>query len=140
MNKHLWNFICLIFLWSLASSAYASVSAETNRKVIALGETVNLTIRIKDENTNAKPDLDALNTHFNVINSSEQTQIQILNGKASSLKQWTITLEPKQTGPVTIPAIQVGDAYTEPLNIEITAASELDRPGRIKGNFYLYFY
>jgi hypothetical protein len=135
MNKLLRNSIFFIYFWSIACSTYASVTIETNRNIVSMGETVNLTIKVKDENTNLNPNLDALKDHFNVVNSSEQTQIQIINGKASSLKQWIVTLEPKEEGSVTIPALQVGDTYTEPLTIEVTPASEVNNQGGLKEVF-----
>lgn len=135
MNKLLLNLLCLLFLWSNAAQLQAKISAETDRKVISLGETVTLTIRINDESTNAKPVLDPLNTDFNIVNVSEHSQIQILNGQASSSKQWTVNLAPKQIGPATIPAIQVSDAFTEPFKIEVTAASEFNPQGDLKDVF-----
>lgn len=134
MNKYL-NFFCWIFLFFMVNGVEASVTAEVDRKTIALGESFNLIIKVTDENTNAKPNLDALQENFNVINTSEQTQIQILNNHTSSLKLWNIVLEPKEIGNVQIPAMQIGNSSTEPLKIEVTPASEFNAQGELKEIF-----
>ncbi|MDF1761082.1 MAG: BatD family protein [Coxiellaceae bacterium] len=97
--------------------AFAAASASVNRQQVTLGESFTLTINIPGDE---QPDISVLRKNFNVFGQSSNRSIQIINGKASSSNQLVVTLMPKVTGSVTIPAIPVGDQSTQPIVIQVT--------------------
>lgn len=67
---------------------------------------------------NATPDLAPLETDFEVLNSSTQSSMQIVNGQIQvSENNVHLRLQPKRTGLLTIPPIQFGSELTQALQL-----------------------
>ncbi|HEX5421736.1 MAG TPA: BatD family protein [Gammaproteobacteria bacterium] len=112
----------LAVLALLASPARASVSASLDRDSIAPGDTVQLTLE-RDGQTNAEPDLAPLQQDFDVLGTSRQSSIQIINGNRSSSTQVVVTLAPKHDGRLTVPRIAWGGEQSTPLTLDVSAAA-----------------
>ena len=130
-NNGLW--LCLALIFSLASpSLMAKVTQSIDRTDISAGETFVLDIQI-DEDTSVQPDLSLIPADFTIVSSSQYQHTQIVNGRRSSIKGWKIKLKTLKTGPITIPAITVGNDQTTPIKLNIRDSSnELDLNGEDK--------
>lgn len=106
---------------SLAASAH-SVPATVDRASISETETVRLTIDITDQ-SGKRPDLTPLGKDFDIIDTAQSNQIQVINGRTSTKNSWTITLAPKHAGTLTIPALDIGGRRTEAINLRVEKAS-----------------
>lgn len=115
--------------------ANSAVKAHVDRASLSMGEAVNLVIRIDNDSNNSEPDLEPLKRDFNLISEAQQSQISIINGNSSSVLMWYIGLSPRHEGKITIPAIKVGDSYTQPISIEVSPNSEFDKKGSLKDIF-----
>ncbi len=102
----------------VANSAIAGVKASVNQSVVFQGDPVTLTIQ-SDQNNKEQPDLGPLLNSFDLKGTSTSSQINIINGNRSFKKIWTIELQPKLTGEVEIPAINIGGDKTEPLSLTV---------------------
>lgn len=106
-----------------------TVPASIDRTSISETETVNLTIDITDQ-SGKRPDLTPLSKDFDIIDTAQSNQIQIINGRTRSKNSWTITLAPKRAGTLTIPALDVGNQQTEAISLRVEKASAATAGGK----------
>ena len=100
----------------------AQVRAWLDRSSMQLGETVTLNVEVGDNTSAAQPDFSVLQQDFNLLGTQSSTSMNIVNGAASSKLLWAVGLEPKHTGALTIPALSVAGAQTQPLTLTVTPA------------------
>lgn len=120
--KQLSLFIILTCLTlASASSAYARIvaTASVDRSSISVDETLRLTVRINDTGTYKTPDLSHLANDFQVLGSSQSSRHSLVNGKSTSVTEWTFSLFPKRDGTLNIPSIKINDARTAPIRIQV---------------------
>ena len=92
----------------------ASVNASLASPTVALGETVALTISFDGVASAGAPQLPAL-PNFQVVGSSQGTEMNFANGVTQQRQNFTYQLSPRQPGDFTIPAFQVqagGQTFT----------------------------
>ncbi|HIP52410.1 MAG TPA: protein BatD [Chromatiales bacterium] len=102
----------------VAQPLWAAVSASLSRDQIYEGDTVVLEIET-DGQSSAIPELDGLKTDFEVLSRSQSHRVNIVNGRRSEKRGWTIVLKPRRLGRLTVPAIPVGGEKTRPLTLEV---------------------
>lgn len=115
-----WLFV--ICLSSLSWAASAALNASLDSNVINEGETVQLILQA-DSTVSGDPQLNVLRQNFEILGTSQSSSIRIVNGRRSDSVSWYITLGPKHGGKLTIPAIQVGQQRSQPLELLVRAAS-----------------
>lgn len=113
---------CLILLlcclpW-LASAA--EVRAELDRSTVQLGDTVTLNLKVEGGSVGT-PDLSVLANDFDVLGTSSNSAVSIVNGKRTSEYTYGIALRPKHAGRLTIPALALAGGSTAPVQLEVTA-------------------
>lgn len=111
---------CLILL-PQTTIVLAEVSASTGRTVLSIDET--FVLEIKSENASGDPDLTVLEENFQIMGRSQSQNYSLINGRASQTHIWNITLLPKKTGELTIPAIKVGNDITRTIHLVIQKQS-----------------
>ncbi|MHA6494443.1 BatD family protein [Pseudomonas borbori] len=112
--------LCTFFLLLLAFSNNAqAVSASVDRTRLSLDETVELTLESDDVASFDMPDLSPLHTLFTVVDTRQVKQLSTFNGKARATSRWIVILQPKQSGGVVIPPLQVGDRQTVPITLHV---------------------
>lgn len=100
----------------------ADVRATLDRNSVQLGETVTLNLHIQGANdASDMPDLGALNQDFDVLGTSQNRSLSIVNGARSSELTFGVALRPKHAGVLQIPALTVAGAQTLPLQLQVTA-------------------
>ncbi len=102
-----------------------SVKAYVDRNPVMADETLRLVVEAEGDASNGAPDLQQLEKDFSLLGTSHSQQTSIINGRTSSVTRWVTTLAPKRTGPLTIPAIQVGNRSTLPLSITVMKPSQV---------------
>ena len=96
-----------LLLWTFNVQA-AGLGASVDRSQLSAGETVELTLESSDVTLFGKPDLSSLDPLVEVRGTRQVNQPTTLNGETQATTRWIITLLPKQTGTVVIPALQLG--------------------------------
>lgn len=116
---------CLVGLMLLPAFAdAASVHATVDRNSVALGETVTLDLHIQgDANNLAMPDLSVLNADFDVMGTSQNSSLSVVNGTATSELTLGVMLRPRHAGALTIPALVIAGSRTEPMQVNVTSAT-----------------
>jgi len=107
--------LCLLLM---ATPLRAEVQAWLDRTDIALGETVTLNIEVQGAG-GGQPDLAALQGEFDVLGTSSNSQISIVNGQRSATTLFAVALQARREGVVTVPPLDVAGARTEPLALTV---------------------
>ncbi len=105
----------------LVTSAHAGMEVRVDDTTIDSMQTVQLQLRITGTSDIDALDLSPLDTNFEVQGTSQQSQLRMVNGQASSWVDLQITLRPRSTGVLTIPPLKIGGEQSEPLTIEVRA-------------------
>jgi hypothetical protein len=105
--------------------AQAEVEVQVEPSQIASGENFQLTLSQENVTTKGVPNLTVLQKDFTIVGTARSVNYSVINGQAQSSTQWVITLQPKKSGILTIPAIKVGDDQTNPVTINVTQGATL---------------
>jgi hypothetical protein len=98
------------------------VTASLDRDSVQLGETVTLNLRINGSAGNVDaPDLRALANDFDILGTSQNSSLNVVNGAATSSMTFGIALRPKHVGNLQIPALSVAGSQTAPLQLQVSA-------------------
>ncbi len=114
--------ICTLALLA-APPALASLRATVDRNPVAMNESFTLSLQ-SDGSAGGEPDLSVLRRDFDVLGQSKSSSIQIINGQTSRSVQWQISLMPKRSGQLQIPAISLGGQSSQPIVLSVNAASQ----------------
>jgi hypothetical protein len=109
--------ITLLPIYAMA----ADITASLDRTAITEGETVQL-ILTSHGSVDDDPDFSALDKDFEIVGRSQQSSYQIINGSASSSKQWVLSLKPRHGGQLKIPSIPFGSDLSPSLRLDVKKA------------------
>ena len=84
----------LLVVLGAAAHAQATLEASVDRPVIHDNESFTYTIRAEGS-VRGEPELGALKQQFDVLASSSEKRIGIVNGRASEVTTWIFELMPK---------------------------------------------
>jgi len=134
MSQKLSNVPTSVFLGLLVSLLAGVLSTATlagdlrayfDRKSVFEGDRVTLVIETTS-GTLGQPDLSGLDADFELLGTSQSTNISIINGQRTDTVRLLVTLAPRHTGSIQVPPIQIGSERTQPLRLQV---SELPQGG-----------
>lgn len=105
-------------LWTCQAQAGGLV-ASVDRSQVDSGETVELTLESRDVTLFGKPDLTPLQAQFEVKGTRQVNQLTSLNDDNHATTRWIITLQPRNTGTVVIPSLQLGNVKSQPISLQV---------------------
>lgn len=109
---------------TLSTSARAEdVRAYFDRKSVYDGDTVTLIVE-STTGALASPDLSGLGADFDLLGTSQSTNISIVNGQRTDTVRLLVTLAPKRVGVIEVPPIPVGGDQTGHLTLEVREVPE----------------
>ncbi|MEA3464806.1 MAG: BatD family protein [Thermodesulfobacteriota bacterium] len=108
-------FICL---FSASTGYTGDLRASASRNQIGINESVTLQLTAIGDSDD-EPDLSVLEQDFEIAGRSQSSQVTIINGDVSRSKVWTLTLLPRRSGSLTIPAICSGADCSQPSTIKV---------------------
>jgi hypothetical protein len=114
--------LLLLLFGGPVMAASAEVTAQLNATSIPLGQPLTLTLEASGE-LSAGPDLSVLAKDFDILNRSAHRSVSVINGQRSEQYQLVLTLRPRRSGKLEIPAIPVGGAATAPLRLTVTGGT-----------------
>ena len=121
LSRLLMRWLLLIFLLLPFTAMAASVQATLDRNDVHLGETVTLNLRIDGTMNASTPDLSALDSDFEVLGTSTNSSLNIVNGQQTAELIIGVALRPKHTGDLQIPPLSVAGNQTQPLTLHVGA-------------------
>ncbi len=119
-------YLLICALWT-APAAALTIQAVAGRDRIAVSESLLLQSRI-DDIPETQPDFSSLQENWEILGRSQNSQRRIINGKESRSQVYSLTLRPRQQGPLKIPPICIGQDCSQALSIEVTDRSSLLLP------------
>lgn len=119
MKPRTWILLTLLLVWPL--STLAATRAWLEQTQVALGQAV--TLNVETDAVSATPDLTPLMRDFEVEGQSDSRSVQLVNGRMSTTTTFSLTLRPRRAGTLAIPALQVGNARTSPLVLQVSATA-----------------
>jgi len=123
VSKCIIHLVLLVLLGFATLSQAANITVAADRSQIQVNESFNLEFR-SDAEVDDDPNFAPLEKDFDIISRSQSSNIQILNGRMSREITWNLTLIPKRTGNLQIPAIAFGSDSTQPLAITVSQAKK----------------
>ncbi len=108
-------------------SLMAKVPASVDSKNVGIQQPFHLTIDVSQINDYSNMDLSGLQTNFQVVGRSSQSSTTIINGRVKQKREIVLTLLPLHEGVLTIPAIPVGTDKTNPVQVKVSALSDLPK-------------
>ncbi len=126
--------LMLLLLCLISTGALAEIRASVDRTQLQENETLTLTLRVWGDADN-EPDFGVLAQDFQVLNRRESRSDRD-PGSSEGWRAWTLTLEPRRSGSLELPALQVGDQASDPVRIRVDA---LDPRARQFIDDQLYF-
>ena len=116
-----------LLLISLDAMA-AGLEARLDRTRLAEGDTVELTLSASGDSQGA-PDLSPLSADFEILSRSQGMHMQFSNGRSSTSRQWHVTLAPKHTGSLQVPALHLGQLSSAPIGLMVLPAAQAAKSG-----------
>lgn len=119
----------LVLVLVNAHSFAAGLDARLDRNKIVEGDTVVLTLKA-DGSSQGSPNLRPLSKDFAVLNQSQSTSMQFINGRSSSSREWQVMLSPKHSGKLTVPALHMGSLSSAPIRLQVLPAAQAAKLGK----------
>ena len=107
----------LAFFWT--SLSWAELSATVDRREIALGETLRLTLLGDAGEQPNEIDLTPLNRDWEILSRSSATNARFINGQNQVTRTLEMELAPLREGTLSIPSLSAGGRSTTPLSIRV---------------------
>lgn len=114
----------LLSLLAFCGLLQAQTRAWLDRDSITQAESITLTIETDQSDA---PDYTPLQADFTLSAQSSSRQLQMGGGATRNSAQYAVTLTPRRTGMLDIPALRVGNASTTPLLVKVEAAPMASR-------------
>lgn len=111
--------LVFIALACISLSATASITVSTSRNPVALDDSFHL-IYEADSSVDDDPDFSPIYLHFDVLSSSQSTNMRSINGSWSLKKTWDLAVIAKDIGTFTIPAINFGKDISPAIQIKVS--------------------
>jgi len=105
----------LFLLLFISLDVSAKVTATIDRTTIEFGETFQLTVQTDGD----EPELEVLEQQFDVLGTSTNTSVSIVNGAMNRVNKWLVTLAPKQIGKFIVPGIRAGNSKSAPIQVDV---------------------
>lgn len=107
-----------VLLATLSTGAFAQTRAWLDRERINAGETATLNVETTGSLGNS-PDFAPLRGDFVLSASSSNSEMVSGKNGLAVRSQFTVLLQPRRSGRIAIPGLQVGSERTQPLTLEV---------------------
>lgn len=96
----------------------ANITVSSSRNPVAIDDSFHLLYET-DGNIDDEPDFSPLSQNFDILSSSQSTNMRFINGNYSLKKSWDLSVIAKQTGTFTIPSIKFGNDISPAIQITV---------------------
>jgi hypothetical protein len=119
----------------LAMPAHATVNVRVDRSNVQITDSIRVVFET-DQGASGDIDLSVLENDFEVLGTSQSTNVNIINGQFRRSSSWTVDLLAKREGTLTIPAVLIGNEFTEPVTVTVSP-SKAGAAGTPAGDIFL---
>ena len=119
-------FTALLLSLLLNTALYAApqVLTSVSDNTVVIGDTFILSIEIDDSDSDYQLDTRPLENDFTVFRPSKSQRTEYINGSLTRQTNWTIRLQAKRIGDITIPALKIGPVSSEQIKLTVSPLSE----------------
>jgi hypothetical protein len=114
-----------LWLWLMAAPAAADVQAQLGKARVAAGESVTFTLASDDPLPTAL-DLAPLAADFEVVGRRRAQTVSTVNGRRRERHELILTLLPRRSGQLSVPALTIGSTRTPELALLVAGATSAD--------------
>jgi len=125
-NFRRWIFLSCLVLF--AKVAGAAITVSIDRNPVHLNESFQIYFEA-DSSVDEDPDFSSLQQFFSILNSSQSSNISVINGNYKRSIKWTLQAMPREAGSFTVPAIRFGDEKSRPFEVKVNPARQSTTPG-----------
>ncbi len=120
LAKYIFIALTTLMLFSFSNQSYAvNITVKVSHNPISLDDSFHL-IYEADSSVDGNPDFSPLEKYFDILNSSQSTNMRLINGNYSLKKTWDLALMPRDIGSFTVPPISFGKDKSPSIHITIT--------------------
>lgn len=112
-----------------ACAQAAELTTHLDRTTVLEDETVRLVIEREGQSNDASPDFAPLQKDFEILDRTQSTQMEIVNGRGRSTTQWIVEIAPKRAGTIEIPPLRVGSEMSPGATLMVTARESVADEG-----------
>jgi hypothetical protein len=130
-NRFVWPCLALLLVVLIAAAGAAraaDIEVTTDRDQVGMNESFNIVFRA-DGSPDGDPDFTPLEKNFQILSTSQSSNFTLLNGDLQSSKTWTLTVLPRHSGNLTIPAIAFGSDRSPRSSIMVSRAEQQRQKG-----------
>jgi hypothetical protein len=124
--KYFYTFILLLFTSHTAMAA--NITARLSHNPVSLDESFHL-IYEADSSVDGDPDFSVLTKDFEILSSSQSTNMRSVNGSWSLKKSWDLALISKQAGVFTIPPVAFGKDSSPAVRVTVKPSTSNNMQG-----------
>jgi hypothetical protein len=115
--------LLLFFLMGLLPAWGKGIAVELDATQIELGQQVRLTLTYDPQSAQGNPDFTVLQKEFMILATEQAMSYTVMNGQARAVGQWSVVLEPKHTGLITIPVLRIGTVTSDPVQLNVNPST-----------------
>ncbi len=131
------KFITLVVLFCCSTLASAKVVMTLSQPEGALDERIKITIDAEQRQDVKQPDFSRLEQDFTILSQGKQSSASFKNGYTLYKNRWTLRLQPKTTGEITIQGIMVGSERARPITYKVFEPAEAPPPAAVRVQTYM---
>ncbi|MEP9368040.1 BatD family protein [Xanthobacter sp. VNH20] len=118
--------LVLAALACAAPARAAGPTASVDRTTLSVGESFELVITLVGGDGTQPPDLSPLARDFDILDRNRASRIELVNGRRTQVNEWILTLAPKRSGAISVPALTLAGQSTPPIRLSVDAATAVD--------------
>lgn len=120
--------LVLLAPFAISQAQDPVISASVDRQTVRQNESFNYVLRAEGQ-ISGRPDLSVIARDFELLDQWQSSTTQIFNGRATQVREWVLSLMPREPGRFELPPVAVGGQLSNAVEIEVTAASTGDQAG-----------
>ena len=122
MISRIYKNILMLFL-IMAAAAFplagmAQVDVRVDRNPVGMDETFRLMFEVSGDDP-GNPDFSPLLQDFEILGTDVSSNLNVVNGRMSPSKSWSMTMLPRRKGNLTVPPIRFGTEQSRALVIQV---------------------
>ena len=118
-------------IWTSAVlSQDVRLRASVDRASVRENESLTYILRAEGQ-TRDRPDLAALGSDFDILETRSSMSVQMAGGQTSTVTEWLMQLMPRGPGNFTLPPVALAGALSNPVDVEVLPALAGDVPADI---------
>lgn len=112
----------LLWLCCVRGAAAAEISVHAEPDPALLEESFQIVFEATGE-LDGDPDFTPLERDFNVLSTAQASRFNLINGRASSSRSWTLTVTAKRSGRLQIPPVSFGGERSPAATVSVNTAA-----------------